>query len=441
MTWLRSFYARTFAWFLVSVLITAAGVILVSTLRQPDFGAAASPFRLLAETQLEAARAAYEQGGADGLRAHLDAFHKQWNVQAALLDASGRDLLTGEDNSELFTQSRRRPPPVRFLPLYPRSRPVIFARSRDQKFAFSLKFPEFERPWIYPHEIWLIVSAALLCFIFARSVTAPIRKLQAVVNEFGHGNWNARAALRRSDELGQLGDAFNNMAWRISHLLASQRRLLLDISHEIRTPLTRLGLAVELARSGGDREAALARIQREADRLNELVGGLLQVTRAESEAAAATRERVDLSALLARVAGDCALEAQARGGEIQYDTPPPIHLTADPELLRRAFENVTRNAIRYSTRVVLHLESRNGEVIVRIRDFGPGVPEKELSNLFEAFYRVREEQQPADGFGLGLAIAQRAVELHGGTISARNARPGLEIEVRLPVQGAMAMSA
>jgi two-component system sensor histidine kinase CpxA len=232
------------------------------------------------------------------------------------------------------------------------------------------------------------------------------------------------------------------MAQRISTLLSSQRRLLADLSHEIRTPLTRLGLAVELARTGENRTQALDRIQREADRLNELVGGLLQLTRAESDASATRRERVDLTALTGQVVDSCRLEAEARQGAITLAPSAMLHLNADLELLRRAIENVVRNAIRYSDRVEVSLANEPPHHVLRVRDFGPGVPEGELANLFEAFYRAGEEFHNVDGFGLGLAIAKRSIELHAGSIAARNAnrdwwwRSGCrrrEIGAQLPV--------
>lgn len=436
---MRSFYVRTLIWFLVTVLVTSGGVLLVSGNRPPEMGGAGPPMFLLAATQLGKARAEYEAGGKAALEKHLRGLEEDWGVHGVMTDGEGRDLVTGEDQSELLRRARRRPPMFRGLPMFQRGRPSFSAPSEDGKYWFIVKFPEAvgERSsLLLPHEVWVIGSVALLCFLFARGVTSPVRKLRAAVQEFGQGNLTARADLGRTDEFGQLAEAFNQMAQRIANLLSSQRRLLADLSHEIRTPLTRLGLAVELARTGGDRPAALDRIQREADRLNELVGALLQLTRAESDAAAARHERMNLTALVEGVVESCELEAEARGGKVTMAAAGPLHVEADQELLRRAVENVIRNAIRYSERVEVMVASEGAERVVRVRDHGPGVPEHELANLFEAFYRVREDYQTADGFGLGLAIAKRSIDLHGGRIAARNAGPGLEVEIRLPERAA-----
>jgi two-component system sensor histidine kinase CpxA len=263
--------------------------------------------------------------------------------------------------------------------------------------------------------------------------------LRAAVERFGRGDLSARTNLKRSDEIGQLGRAFDNMAARIQTLVEAERRLLIDISHELRSPLTRLGLAVELARTGEDRQAALDRIQREADRLNSLVGGLLEVNRGEADPSAVRRIPVRLDELLYEVANDCRYDAESKGCGIQVQLSqarPTIE--GDPELIRRAVENVLRNAVRFSPATgVIELSMRTSEndAAIRVRDFGPGVPEQALSHLFEAFYRVRDTaDRHQDGFGLGLSIARRAVALHQGTIRAENVNPGLLVEIRLPLE-------
>ncbi|MCC6539971.1 MAG: HAMP domain-containing protein, partial [Bryobacterales bacterium] len=261
---------RTLIWFLVTVLVTSGGVLLVSGNRPPEMGGAGPPMFLLASTQLAKARAEYESGGKAALEKHLRSLEEDWGVHGVMTDGEGRDLVTGADQSELMRRARRRPPMFRGLPMFQRGRPSFAAPSEDGRYWFIVRFPESlnERSsLLLPHEAWVIGSVALLCFLFARGVTSPVRKLRAAVQEFGQGNLTARADLKRGDEFGQLAEAFNQMAQRIANLLSSQRRLLADLSHEIRTPLTRLGLAVELARTGGDRPAALDRIQREADRL------------------------------------------------------------------------------------------------------------------------------------------------------------------------------
>jgi two-component system, OmpR family, sensor histidine kinase CpxA len=226
------------------------------------------------------------------------------------------------------------------------------------------------------------------------------------------------------------------MADRIQMLVAAERRLLLDISHELRSPLARLRVAVELARRGESREAALSRIEKEADRLNALVGSLLQVTRAEGDPASLARQSLRLDTLLEELIADASLEAQARGSGLRLTHAEPVTVQGDPELLRRAIENVLRNAIRYTppeTTVEVSLDGCAAHALLRIRDHGPGVPDQSLPRIFDAFYRVETDRDRASGgVGLGLSIARRAVELHNGSIRAMNAEPGLLVEIEIP---------
>jgi signal transduction histidine kinase len=206
----------------------------------------------------------------------------------------------------------------------------------------------------------------------------------------------------------------------------------------LRSPLARLGVAVELARSGDDTESALNRIQKESDRLNALVGQLLQVTRAEGDPNSLRRDPIRLDRLVQQLVDDSRIEASAHGCGLQYQPLEPVTVAGDPELLRRAVENVIRNAIRYSPResdVEVRLARNNGKAVVDVRDYGPGVPEEALPRLFDAFYRVESDRDRASGgIGLGLSIARRAIELHKGCIRAKNAKPGLEVEMELPVK-------
>jgi two-component system sensor histidine kinase CpxA len=261
--------------------------------------------------------------------------------------------------------------------------------------------------------------------------------LQAAVDRFGKGDLKARAGSQRRDELGQLAQTFDRMADRIEILLSAERRLLLDVSHELRSPLARLNVAVELARSGSDPESALNRIQKEADRLNTLVGELLQVTRAEGDPAAMRGEPVRLDELLREVVEDASIEANSRHCRVELQNAPPVTIHADRELVRRAVENVIRNAIRYAPeRTAVEVSLKDGPCVV-VRDYGPGVPPDSLPRLFDAFYRVEDDRGRASGgVGLGLAIARRAVEIHKGTIRAENAIPGLRVEMCFRLAGA-----
>jgi two-component system sensor histidine kinase CpxA len=241
----------------------------------------------------------------------------------------------------------------------------------------------------------------------------------------------------RADELGKLATAFNQMADRTETLVLAQRRLLQDISHELRSPLARLNVAVELARSADNPEPNLDRIQKEADRLNALVSELLEVNRAEADPAHRRVEPVRLDEIVSGVVEDGEIEASAIGVHIDFAKPSPVTVSGDPELLRRAVENVIRNGIRHAPRdsaVEVRLFEQDGRAHIRVRDFGPGVPADALPFLFEPFYRVETDRgRSSGGVGLGLAIVKRAVNIHKGTVSAVNANPGLAVDITLPL--------
>jgi two-component system sensor histidine kinase CpxA len=224
--------------------------------------------------------------------------------------------------------------------------------------------------------------------------------------------------------------------------MGAQRQLLSDVSHELRSPLARVQVALGLARqrAEGRAGAELDRIEQETERLNELIGQLLSLARLDSGATAPAHEPLDLAELLAAVAADADFEARASGRRVEFTSPGPAPIEADARLLHSAFENIVRNALRYTagdTAVTLALgrdPQRPGLWRVTIRDHGPGVPEAMLPRLFEPFVRVGDARDRASGgYGLGLAIARKAVRLHGGEVSAVNEPTGgLSVVVLLP---------
>jgi two-component system sensor histidine kinase CpxA len=433
---MRSLFATILLWFLATVAVTIFGFgiitsVAISSADRPPI------FPRLIEFQLAEARHFYETEGREGLASFLNRFRRTFEGDAILADGRGIDLVTGEDRRELLRMARR----GRAAPR--RNRAVIARPSDDRKYWFILFIPRERVGWwaLLPRYLWLMGATTLLCWVLAYHLTSPVRRMQKIAERFGRGDFGARIDSRRKDELGKLARTLDAMAGRIQTLLAAERRLLLDISHELRSPLARLGVAVELARSGPQRDAALDRIQKESERLNALVGELLQVTRAEADPSARRTEMVPLDALLSAVVDDARVEAHARGCEVTFSAASPVTVPGDPELLRRATENVIRNAVRYAppdSAVEVAVEKRFENAHISVRDYGPGVPEDALPQIFNAFYRVDSDRNRASGgAGLGLAIAKRAVVLHGGRIGARNAHPGLLVELELPAERAV----
>jgi len=433
---MNSLFAKILLWFWFALAITVVGSAFISALNVNENDSdERAPVARLVRFQLEEATSAYEIGGRPALQSFLDTLHRVYDARGVLTDENGRDLLTNEDRSGLIRRAQRRV----LYQVFRGGDSTVARASNDGRYWFFFIVPRAHvGSWfLQPEHLFVMAAAIGLCYWLALYLTRPVRKLQKAVERFGRGDLSARAQSVRRDELGQLARTFDRMADRIETLLAAERRLLLDISHELRSPLARLGVAIELARSGGNTDSALNRIQKESDRLNSLVGQLLQVTRAEGDPTTLHHHLVRLDQLVQQLVDDSTIEAAAHGCSLQYQSTEPVTIAGDPELLRRAVENVLRNAIRYAPRdttVEVKLSRNEAGAVVEIRDHGQGVPEEALPRIFDPFYRVESDRNRlSGGIGLGLSIARRAVELHKGAIRAANAHPGLQIDMEFPV--------
>ena len=243
----------------------------------------------------------------------------------------------------------------------------------------------------------------------------------------------------RRDEIGDLVRDFDVMAERLSLLVSSQKQLLSDISHELRSPLARLHVAVELARrkAGSAAERDLNRIEAEGTRMNEMIGQILTLARADSDKPAVT-EIFDVADLVQRVAADTDYEARQSGRTVVVRDSAEAMVQGDAALVASAIENVVRNGSRYTpegTSVDISVATTATHAHIVVRDHGPGVPPDEIDRIFLPFHRVgASRDRNSGGTGLGLSIAARAAAVHGGTIRATNANGGgLEVAIDLPL--------
>ena len=455
---MRTLFLRIFVAFWLAMIVILAGGILVTAM--------IASARIEALENLQPSDLAIEAGevlesrGLDGLKEWLIAIERDHpGLRVFVVDPQGVDLL----GRELSPRVRRW---VDFLdrrgvlgPLRPGGPPPHHRRHRwaPQLMAsdgtpYTLLITSTGRP---PFGVLgtLDVPLALLglallvsgivSWWLARYVARPVTRLQASARAIAAGNLDARvgeAFGRRRDELGVLARDFDQMAERVRALIAARDVLLRDVSHELRSPLARLRVALGLARRPqADTGRELDRIEREAERLDALIGEILHLSRLSSPEPLLASREVDLGALLEEVVADAALEGAAQGKSIAITGSMQACVPGDPELLRSAIENVLRNAVRFTTPgtgVAAHIETRGSEIVISVQDQGPGVPAAELERIFEPFYRVAASRdRSSGGTGLGLAIAARVVALHAGRITARNAAEGgLTIEISLPRQ-------
>lgn len=289
-----------------------------------------------------------------------------------------------------------------------------------------------------------LIASLLFSAVLAWYLTRPVRHLQSAAHHLARGELATRVMPHigsRRDEIADLGRDFDHMAAQLQSLVSAQQRLLHDVSHELRSPLARLQVAVGLGRQQPEKLAGmLDRIERETARLDELVGQLLTLSRLEARVDNEQDEPVDLPALLAEVTADARFEAEAVQRTVTLHCEGAGLMAGKPELLRRAFENVIRNAVRYTApQTAVEVSATPGpdsrEYVIRVCDNGPGVAEAGLQDIFEPFVRTGEGVTGGrEGYGLGLAIAKRAIMAHGGRVEAANRKPnGLCITLILPL--------
>lgn len=290
-----------------------------------------------------------------------------------------------------------------------------------------------------------LVLSALLSYLLARSLTKPILKLRETTQQLAQGNLDSRctAVSSRQDELGKLGQDFDNMAEKISALVAAQQRLLGDVSHELRSPLARLKLATGMLQDADtdNRDKLLVQIERESDRLDEMLGDVLRLSRLESQLALPEPQSIELNQFLHTLIDGVRIEAEAAEKALKYTAIAETFIRGNSTLLASAIENVLRNAIKYTENqstilVSLQVNSAKGWVNIVVEDFGPGIAEENLEKVFEPFYRESNSRtRQTGGTGLGLAISQRAIMQHGGKIRADNAteHSGLIVTIQLPL--------
>lgn len=286
-----------------------------------------------------------------------------------------------------------------------------------------------------------IVVGGFTTFVLVFLFTRPVLQLRRAARSLARGKLDERVRLAgpegaffKGDEIAALMLDFNHMAERLEQLVGAQKLLLRDVSHELRSPLARLSVALELAREDASEamSAHLDRMERETVRLNQLIGQLLTLSSMEALERQKHFSRFSLNQLVEKLIPDAEYEARQRDCGVRFQAVEECMVEGNEELLYRAIENVVRNAIRYTgsgteVEVGLRTELDRGErfVVLEVSDRGPGIPEDQQQAIFRPFYRVDDARSPSTGgFGVGLAIADRAVRLHGGELSAMNRDAG-----------------
>ena len=423
---------KIFLAFWIALIVAAAGAGTVVWLRHeeaplPDISAGPRGGIYMAAAMLR-------NDGVDAVRGWLQ--HRRGPSPIYVIDEAGRDVLGRAMPAGALERAReaaqRRGDSFRIR--------TVTAPTGERYVVFAPGGRVPPRPPLAPWQLAAIGLATSLVFSAALAwyLARPIRSLRSAFDSAAAGHLETRVSPQiggRRDEIADLGRDFDRMAAQLQSLIVAQRRLLHDVSHELRSPLARLQAAVGLARQDpATTEASLERIEREASRLDRMVGEILTLARLEG-GSTGHRETVDFAHLVASIAEDARFEAEALGKSVRIDIAGDVQVTGDAALLHRAVENIVRNALRFTregTSVELSLRSTGKHALLSVTDHGPGVADEELPRIFEPFYRGGSAD--GAGFGLGLAIAQAAVEAHGGRIRASNMpAAGLRVEIELPL--------
>jgi two-component system sensor histidine kinase CpxA len=454
---MRSLFLKIFLWFWITVIAT--GISLVLTFFLGPHSVPSQWHASLTDTARSSgmiAVAELERSGAPAASTYLENLNRNAHLRACLFDVAG-DTIAGNDCGSFsdmvahITATKTSDFSMRYGIVRVA---LTLAGSSSREYIFATELPAGPRAalGINPAAIALRWGVALLvsgfiCYLLARYLTNPILRLQKASQQLATGNLSTRAAEgieRRGDELGDLVRDFNIMADRIEELISRQRQLIYDISHELRSPLARLNVALDLGRERKGNDPAFDHMEQDLERLSEMIERLLTIARLDTSTVPVQMKSVNLTEIVTKIVRDADFESRERNGIIKFNVDKDYIVQGNEELLYSAIENVIRNAIRYTApETSIEITIQHGDakdtshVLLAVRDYGPGVPEHELVNIFHPFYRVTgARDRQTGGAGLGLAIAERVVRLHRGAIHAENVTPnGLRVTIHLPILG------
>ncbi|HEX3125360.1 MAG TPA: ATP-binding protein [Rhodanobacteraceae bacterium] len=477
---MRRLFWRIFALFWASsvVLIIAIAWITSNNFENEKIpGLGITRLESVLNEHLRNAAHTLRDSGVGGLRTMLSQALDFGRISVYVLDADKKDVLGREVPPEMIAATDQAVADTQGLSAN-RMRLRVLAAPDGAKYTAIARF-EGPTPlrllYRHPNTFWMHVALAMAisaCFalLLAAYITAPLARIRASARRVARGDLSAHIGdLRfgRSAEILALASEFDQMTARLRDLVEGQRRLIRDVSHEMRSPLSRMRVALELARanvkeallepaetlqesatagrepgaarnfSGTEAVNQLDRIEREAERLEEMIAQAIQLTRMETTTPSKV-EDVALDQLITDIASDAAFEAQARPCALHIAQNEPLVVRAEADLVASAIENVVRNAVKYTladSTVSIRLDRVERQARVRVRDCGPGVPQGDCARIFEPYFRTdAARQRKSGGSGLGLAIAKRAIERQGGRIHATNADGGgLEVEILLPL--------
>lgn len=446
-------FVKIFLWFLAALALMVGVVVFLNWTVQTEPVVSRWKISVTNHTTIWAETAAqiYEKEGEQGLTEFLGRLRRPQSVSEVDLIGEKRSWLSDGVNADNYRGLIDKTLNSDGVEIDSHEETALSAKkvtlSNGENYVFIVRWerPRFtpffgEGPLRYARYGGLLLTAFLLCWALARYLSSPIGKLRDATQKLASGDLTARVTDRfgrRRDELASLAKDFDVMAERIESLIESQKRLSRDVSHELRSPLARMNVALEIAKQKSNNEDSvlLQRIENESQKLNDMISRLLTLSKLETGEKDFDTRELNLKTLVEQVSADADFEASGKGRSVKIVRADECRVVGSEALIRSAFENVLRNAVRYTkegTAVEVSLTNGDDKARIKVLDHGEGVPNEELRNLFKPFYRVGEARdRGSGGTGLGLAIAEQAVRLHDGTIKAANEGDGLAVEIVL----------
>ena len=326
------------------------------------------------------------------------------------------------------------PPPTRLpdvfnsVPGFPnvraaRHRGHIFLKVNNLEMDYLFVFGRYKETGEHPYRgvfllVILVVGVILgLSYLVVRWLLRPLGWLTSGMQKVSCGNLNTTIPIRKHDELGDLAATFNDMSGKIRNQVRAKQQLLMNVSHELRSPLTRMKLAAEFIAE----DKIKGRITADLDEMEAMTAEILESERLSSEQGGLVLEQVDLRELVT----EFVLPYHNLHPGVNVQAGDPVSAIVDPERVRTLLGNLIDNAIKYSGEqarpVQISLDSFRDGAVITVADSGEGIPDGDLSLIFEPFYRVdKSRHRKTGGYGLGLSLCRKIMDAHGGRIDVES---------------------
>jgi signal transduction histidine kinase len=452
----KSIYWKLLLAFIASIVLTASVMVLTYFIFAPEIEVHPHIKKsLIDETRAIAEKIAASLATSSASLADIARnIHETEKANIRIFDSNGRELGAWVDerlkgtrriSTTVIEETLRSGEHLELI--FPRWIHVVsmpLKRGQQPAAILQVYYPLIEKS-IFPQgapTLILLVLIGGLTAVFSRLLTKPIRELTGVARQMSAGNLGVQVAIRSRDELGELGNAFNDMSARLAQVHRSRSELLADISHEIRSPLARIQTDAEILTDKElgkeEQRQQLQGICEEVQHIDHLIDDLLMLSRIENNQLKMERLPCSIEEVISREALRFSLQMEEKTITLHKNMQTALpKINMDQKRIGQVISNLLMNAIRYTPAggtIEIGAQAEGSMIRVWVRDTGQGIPKEDLPYIFDRFYRVdKSRSRSTGGTGLGLAIARRFVEAHGGKIYAESeAGKGTRITFTLP---------